>query len=102
VQAKGPKEGNNCGQKKAISRRDGSNGGGGHVPLEKSNGSPATIPTMSSISASLEWKKRGTAFYRNILREYGRINQPKLIRDAAVKGKCCRSWSRLHAGLIDW
>jgi hypothetical protein len=29
----------------------------------------------------------GTAFYRNILREYGRVNQPKLIRDPAVKRK---------------
>jgi hypothetical protein len=27
----------------------------------------------------------GTAIYRNILREYGRVNQPKLIRDPAVK-----------------
>jgi len=30
-------------------------------------------------------KAVGTAFYRNILSEYGRVNQPKLIRDAAVK-----------------
>jgi hypothetical protein len=29
----------------------------------------------------------GTGFYRNILREYGRVNQPKLIRDAEVKQK---------------
>ncbi len=32
-------------------------------------------------------KRVGTALYRNILREYGRVNQPKLIRDAAVKRK---------------
>ena len=32
-------------------------------------------------------KAVGTAFYRNILREYGRANQPKLIRDAAVRRK---------------
>jgi len=30
-------------------------------------------------------KAVATAFYRNILSEYGRVNQPKLIRDAAVK-----------------
>src|SRR5208337_2724742 len=30
-------------------------------------------------------KTVGTVLYRNILREYGRVNQPKLIRDAAVK-----------------
>ncbi|HEX8797020.1 MAG TPA: hypothetical protein VF772_00335 [Terriglobales bacterium] len=27
----------------------------------------------------------GAGFYRNILREYGRVNQPKLIRDVAIK-----------------
>lgn len=32
----------------------------------------------------------GTAFYRNILREYGRVNQPKLIRDVAVKQRVLR------------
>jgi hypothetical protein len=30
-------------------------------------------------------KTVGTELYRNILREYGRVNQPKLIRDPAVK-----------------
>ncbi len=35
-------------------------------------------------------KSIGTAFYRNILREYGRVNQPKLIRDTAVKQKVLR------------
>ena len=35
-------------------------------------------------------KAVGTAFYRNILREYGRANQPKLIRDTAVKQKVLR------------
>ena len=30
-------------------------------------------------------KTVGTALYRNILREYGWVNQPKLIRDPAVK-----------------
>jgi hypothetical protein len=32
----------------------------------------------------------GTAFYRNILREYGRVNQPRLIRDVAVKLRVLR------------
>jgi hypothetical protein len=35
-------------------------------------------------------KSVGTGFYRNILREYGRVNQPKLIRDTAVKQKVLR------------
>jgi hypothetical protein len=30
-------------------------------------------------------KTVGSVLYRNILREYGRVNQPKLIRDPAVK-----------------
>src|SRR5208337_4735555 len=30
-------------------------------------------------------KTVGTVLYSNILREYGRVNQPKLIRDTAVK-----------------
>jgi SpoVK/Ycf46/Vps4 family AAA+-type ATPase len=30
-------------------------------------------------------KTVGTVLYRNILREYGRVNQPRLIRDPAVK-----------------
>jgi hypothetical protein len=30
-------------------------------------------------------KTVGTVLYRNILREYGRVNQPKLIQDPAVK-----------------
>jgi len=32
-------------------------------------------------------KTVGTALYRNVLREYGRVNQPKLIRDTATKRK---------------
>lgn len=32
----------------------------------------------------------GPAFYRNMLREYGRVNQPKLIRDLAVKQRVLR------------
>ncbi len=32
----------------------------------------------------------GTGLYRHILREHGRVNQPKLMRDAAVKQKVLR------------
>jgi hypothetical protein len=35
-------------------------------------------------------KAVGAAFYRNILRECGRVNQPKLIRDVAVKQRVLR------------
>ena len=88
VQGKGPKEGNDGGQKKAISRRDGNNGESGHGPAEKSNGSSATNSDDELDQRILGMEKAvGTAFYRNILREYGRVNQPTLIRDAAVKQK---------------
>ena len=86
VQGKGPKEGNDGGQKKAISRRDGNESG--HGPAEKSNGSSATNSDDELDQRILGMEKAvGTAFYRNILREYGRVNQPTLIRDAAVKQK---------------
>ena len=41
----------------------------------------------------------GTSFYRNILREYGRVNQPKLIRDAAVKRKVLQMLESARRGL---
>jgi hypothetical protein len=88
VQGKGPKEGNDSAQKKAISRRDGNNGESGHGPAEKSNGSSATNSDDGLDQRILGMEKAvGTAFYHNILREYGRVNQPRLIRDAAVKQK---------------
>ena len=49
-------------------------------------------------------KAVGTGFYRNILRKYGRVNQPRLIRDLAVKRKvlqvlesATRGFNRLDA-----
>jgi len=41
----------------------------------------------------------GTAFYRNILREHGRVNQPKLIRDAAVKQRVLRVLESAASGI---
>ena len=41
----------------------------------------------------------GSALYRNILREYGRVNQPKLIRDAAVKRKVLQMLESATRGL---
>ena len=49
-------------------------------------------------------KAVGTVLYRNMLREYGRVNQPKLIRDPAVKRtvlqmleSAARGFTRLEA-----
>ena len=41
----------------------------------------------------------GSALYRNILREYGRVNQPKLIRDAAVKRNVLQTLESATRGL---
>jgi hypothetical protein len=79
--------------------------GNGPAQPEKSNG-PAANGTSDDLDArilALE-KTVGAALYRSILREYGRVNQPKLIRDAAVKrkvlqmmGSATRGLSRLDA-----
>ena len=87
VQGKDPKEGNDGGQKKAI-RRHGNNSESGHGRAEKFNGSSATNSDDELDQRILGMEKAvGTAFYRNILREYGRADQPRRIRDAAVKQK---------------
>ncbi len=60
--------------------------GNGHTPAGSANGSASKTNGDDLDARILCMEKRvGTALYRNILREYGRVNQPKLIRDAAVK-----------------
>ncbi len=44
-------------------------------------------------------KTVGTVLYRNILREYGRVNQPKLIRDPAVKRKVLQMLESVARGI---
>ena len=44
-------------------------------------------------------KTVGTVLYRNILREYGRVNQPKLIRDLAVKRKVLQMLESVARGI---
>ena len=41
----------------------------------------------------------GAAFYRNILREYGRVNQPKLICDVAIKQKVLEMLESVARGI---
>ena len=79
--------------------------GNGHSKAGSSNG--GTNGTHSDDLdvriAGLE-KTVGTPLYRNILRECGRVNQPKLIRDPAVKRSvlqllesAARGFTRLEA-----
>ena len=58
----------------------------GNEQAGSTDGPAATTPDNELDQRILDMEKAvGTAFYRNILREYGRVNQPKLIRDATVK-----------------
>ena len=41
----------------------------------------------------------GAAFYRNILREYGRVNQPKLIREVPTKQKVLEMLESVARGI---
>ena len=81
-------KGNTSSHGKITSRPPDGNDGNDEEQAEKSNSSTATNfdDDLDARILALE-RDVGTAFYRNILREYGRVNQPRLIRDAAVKLK---------------
>jgi len=84
VQCKGPNAANSGSRPKALSRP--SKGCEGNEQAGSTDGPAATKSDDELDQRILGMEKAvGTAFYRNILREYGRVNQPKLIRDATVK-----------------
>jgi hypothetical protein len=57
-------------------------------PTGNGNGSSAAVQADDLDERILCMEKAvGTTFYRSVLREYGRVNQPKLIRDASIKRK---------------
>jgi hypothetical protein len=87
-----PNDGTN-GQANATSR---SASGNGHSSAGKINGT-----ANSALDAQILQMETsvGTALYRNILREYGRVNQPKLIREVAVKQKVLRVLESAARGL---
>lgn len=64
--------------------------GDGHAFDGNTNGANGTAGNDLDARISQMEASVGTAFYRNILREHGRVNQPKLIRDVAVKQKVLR------------
>ena len=79
--------------------------GNGHNKAGSSNGGTNEThgEDLDARIAGLE-KTVGTPLYRNILRECGRVNQPKLIRDPAVKRSvlqllesAARGFTRLEA-----
>jgi hypothetical protein len=95
----------NHGQATSSQTRPTDGGGNGHAQTAKSTGSAAagSGDDLDAHILGLE-EAVGSAFYRTILREYGRVNQPKLIRDAAIKRKvlqmlesATRGFDRLEA-----
>ncbi len=90
----------NHGQAMKSQPRPTDGSGNGHAQTTKSNGS-VTAGSGDDLDARiLELEKAvGTALFRGILREYGRVNQPKLIRDAAIKGKVLQMLESATRGL---
>ncbi len=75
-------------------------GGDGHAQTRKSNGSAATGSGDDLDARILGLEKAvGATLFKGILREYGRVNQPKLIRDAAIKGRVLQVLESATRGL---
>src|SRR5208337_866071 len=74
------------GRSQAIVSNTAKGSGNGHTAAgdSKTGASGADGDDLDARILSME-KTVGTLLYRNILREYGRVSQPKLIRDPAVK-----------------
>jgi len=72
----------------------------GQSQTEKANGSSAAAQADDLDERILCMEKAvGTTFYRSILREYGRVNQPKLIRDASIKRKVLQVLESVARGI---
>ena len=89
----------NHGQATKSQTRPANGSGNGHAQTAKANSSAAaSSDDLDARILGLE-KAVGTALFRGILREYGRVNQPKLIRDAAIKGKVLQMLESATRGL---
>jgi len=76
------------------------NSSNGQSQTEKANGSSAAAHADDLDERILCMEKAvGTTFYRSILREYGRVNQPKLIRDASIKRKVLQVLESVARGI---
>ena len=96
VQGKGPKEGHSGGNGSVFSQPTNGNSENGG----KANGLRAADSGDELDHRILGMEKVvGAAFYRNILREYGRVNQPKLIRDVAIKQKVLEMLESVARGI---
>ena len=104
--------GNGAGSSNGTNGRRQANGidtpkvsGNGHSKISSGNGD-ANGTHSDDLDVRIAGLERtvGTPLYRNILRECGRVNQPKLIRDPAVKRSvlqllesAARGFTRLEA-----
>ena len=76
------------------------NSSNGQSPTAKANGSSAATQADDLDERILCMEKAvGTTFYRSVLREYGRVNQPKLIRDASIKRKVLQMLESVARGI---
>jgi hypothetical protein len=72
----------------------------GQSQTEKANGSSAAAQADDLDERILCMEKAvGTTFYRSVLREYGRVNQPKLIRDVTIKRKVLQMLESVARGI---
>ena len=96
VQGKGSKSDNSGGNGSVFSQPANANSENGR----KANGFRAADSGDELDQRILGMEKVvGAAFYRNILREYGRVNQPKLIRDVAIKQKVVEMLESVARGI---
>jgi hypothetical protein len=72
----------------------------GQSPTRKTSASSAAVQTDDLDERILCMEKVvGTTFYRSVLREYGRVNQPKLIRDVTIKRKVLQMLESVARGI---
>lgn len=95
----------------AVSQRGPSNGTNGRANRSSipapNNGHASAVTNGANGVAGSELDTRilqmeaavGAVLYRNILREHGRVNQPKLIREVAMKQKVLRVLESAARGL---
>ena len=76
------------------------NSSNGQSQTEKANGSSAAAQADDLDERILCMERAvGTTFYRSVLRDYGRVNQPKLIRDASIKRKVLQMLESVARGI---
>ena len=76
-------------------------GSNGQSPTGPSNGAADPVPGDDDLDARILCMEKpvGAAFYRSILREYGRVNQPRLIRDVVIKRKVLQMLESVARGI---